>query len=81
MSNLTRRHFLRTSLAGAGLMATAPNLLRGAEATVVLDVTIAPHVRRDVLVVEFREHRAQVLAQDVCQDVEAAPHGVAETGR
>jgi aryl-alcohol dehydrogenase-like predicted oxidoreductase len=32
MSQITRRHFLKTSIAGAGLLATAPGLLRGAEA-------------------------------------------------
>jgi aryl-alcohol dehydrogenase-like predicted oxidoreductase len=32
MSEFTRRQFLRTSLAGAGLLATAPGLIRGAEA-------------------------------------------------
>lgn len=30
MRHCTRRHFLQTSLAGAGLLATAPSLLRGA---------------------------------------------------
>lgn len=32
MSEFTRRQFLRTSLAGAGLLAAAPSLIRGAEA-------------------------------------------------
>ena len=33
MRDCTRRHFLKTSLAGAGLLATAPALLRGAQVT------------------------------------------------
>ena len=33
MRHCTRRHFLQTSLAGAGLLATAPSLLRGAQLT------------------------------------------------
>ncbi len=31
MSHVTRRHFLKTSVAGAGLLAAGPQLLRGAE--------------------------------------------------
>ena len=31
MQRLTRRHFVKASMAGAGLLATAPGLLRGAE--------------------------------------------------
>ena len=31
MRQLTRRDFIRTSLAGAGLLATTPTLLRGAD--------------------------------------------------
>jgi predicted aldo/keto reductase-like oxidoreductase len=34
MRDCTRRYFLKASLAGAGLLATAPSLLRGAQATV-----------------------------------------------